>query len=357
MSDYQGIVALISIALTIWFGRKWSYNFFKNRQFSTGFCHVISILITLVAVVIVPAIVTALLFGSPDTIDKKTPTSPPEVQVKPKSKVVAPVKPLSQAKPYTVISSEDLSFPGRNRQQFNIISPQASNHLEFAETAVKAALDKQDETGADVIYVYLEPSKDLAGNSLFYAIADYAPDGGGNSGDQDWMWEVRAAEKNLTELEVHIQKTWSENRNDYLVDGLVDEPKLVKLIANKLEIPEKDVRLPWITHKKYTPTNVDEIAKAALTKINEAKAKKEAIVKSQFSPWDGSHYGMVKLIKKAMNDPDSYDHVKTLYWENDNDLTVKTTFRGKNGFGGVVVNSVTAKFDYEGNLIQVISQE
>ena len=33
----------------------------------------------------------------------------------------------------------------------------------------------------------------------------------------------------------------------------------------------------------------------------------------QFSPWDGSHLKLTKVIKKSMNDEDSYDHVETSY--------------------------------------------
>jgi DNA-directed RNA polymerase subunit RPC12/RpoP len=85
------------------------------------------------------------------------------------------------------------------------------------------------------------------------------------------------------------------------------------------------------------------------------ESRKEQIER-QFSAWDGSHRGLTKLIKASMNDPDSYDHVETVYWDKGDHLVVKTTFRGKNAFGGVVKNWVMAKIDLEGNVIEVISQ-
>ena len=57
-----------------------------------------------------------------------------------------------------------------------------------------------------------------------------------------------------------------------------------------------------------------------------------------------------------MNDPDSYEHVKTEYWDKGDYLIVKTTFRGKNAFGGVVVNWVTVKTDLDGFVIELISK-
>jgi hypothetical protein len=57
-----------------------------------------------------------------------------------------------------------------------------------------------------------------------------------------------------------------------------------------------------------------------------------------------------------MNDPKSYDHDKTVYWDKGDHLIVKTTFRGKNAFGGVVVNWISAKSDLDGNITEIIAQ-
>lgn len=87
-----------------------------------------------------------------------------------------------------------------------------------------------------------------------------------------------------------------------------------------------------------------------------APPTREKQIKDQFSPWDGSHRNLERLIKKSMNDPDSYDHDKTVYWDKGDFLIVKTTFRGKNAYGGVVKNWVKAKVDMNGNVLQVIAQ-
>ena len=82
----------------------------------------------------------------------------------------------------------------------------------------------------------------------------------------------------------------------------------------------------------------------------EAKRQKEAAAaaltaavrgpRPENSAWDGSIYIVESAIKENMNDPESYEHVRTTmpiaegeYW------TCVTTFRGKNAFGGKVVNS------------------
>lgn len=88
---------------------------------------------------------------------------------------------------------------------------------------------------------------------------------------------------------------------------------------------------------------------------SQEELRKERI-ETSFSAWDGSHRGLTKVIKASMNDPDSYDHVETVYWDKDDYLIVRTTFRGKNAFGGVVKNWVEAKVDLDGNVLAVIEQ-
>lgn len=98
------------------------------------------------------------------------------------------------------------------------------------------------------------------------------------------------------------------------------------------------------------------------SKIEEAKqeqikaeARKERI-ESQFSPWDGSHRGLEKIIKKAMNDPSSYEHDETSYWDRGDHLVVLTKYRGKNGFGGVVRGYVKAKTSLDGVILEILDE-
>lgn len=79
-------------------------------------------------------------------------------------------------------------------------------------------------------------------------------------------------------------------------------------------------------------------------------------IQSGFSAWDGSHRALEQIIKKSMNDPESYEHVETRYLDKGDFLIVITKFRGKNAFGGTVVNSAAAKADLNGKVLEIISQ-
>jgi len=86
------------------------------------------------------------------------------------------------------------------------------------------------------------------------------------------------------------------------------------------------------------------------------KTERQIKVESQFSSWDGSHRGLTELIKKSMNDPSSYEHIETRFRDNGDHIFVITKFRGANAFGGKVINTVSAKVDFSGNVIEVVSQ-
>lgn len=91
----------------------------------------------------------------------------------------------------------------------------------------------------------------------------------------------------------------------------------------------------------------------------EAKTAREARkkeVEGQFSGWDGSHRTFEKMIKQTMNDPDSYEHVETRFADQGDYIRVFTKFRGKNAFGGMVVDSATADFTITGVLIRVVEE-
>lgn len=80
------------------------------------------------------------------------------------------------------------------------------------------------------------------------------------------------------------------------------------------------------------------------------------IIEAQFSPWDGSHRNLEKVIKANLKDPASYEHVSTMYWDEQDSIIIKTTVRAKNSFGAVVPATYRAVADLKGNL-RNITQE
>lgn len=76
-----------------------------------------------------------------------------------------------------------------------------------------------------------------------------------------------------------------------------------------------------------------------------------------FSVWNGSHIKLRELVKSNMNDPNSFEHVETLYSDYGDTLIVSMRYRGKNRFGGVVpgfikVRTLTKTCD----VIQILEQ-
>ena len=79
-------------------------------------------------------------------------------------------------------------------------------------------------------------------------------------------------------------------------------------------------------------------------------------IESQFSAWNGSHPALTTMVKSAMHDSKSFEHVETRYADKDDYIFVIMQYRGNNVFGGKVVNSVSANVDFNGNVIEIVSQ-
>ena len=62
---------------------------------------------------------------------------------------------------------------------------------------------------------------------------------------------------------------------------------------------------------------------------------------------------MTKYIKNQMNDPKSYEHVETIYFDMGDHLIIKTGFRDRNVFGGVVKSLAESKVDLKGNILEI----
>ena len=119
----------------------------------------------------------------------------------------------------------------------------------------------------------------------------------------------------------------------------INKAKADKVIADKVIADKKIADAKAIQDKKDAP----------------AKAYK-AWVDAQFSVWNGSHTGLVGLIKSNLNDDKSFEHVETTYTDKGTYLIVYMTYRAKNGFGAVILQNVTAKADYKTNIITITSQ-
>jgi multidrug efflux pump subunit AcrA (membrane-fusion protein) len=85
-------------------------------------------------------------------------------------------------------------------------------------------------------------------------------------------------------------------------------------------------------------------------RLKQAKIDRREKIKSAFSFWDGSHIKLTQKIKDEINDPGSYEHIKTRYIDTDDHLIVITEFRARNAFGGVVKYTARAEVTLSGRI-------
>lgn len=74
----------------------------------------------------------------------------------------------------------------------------------------------------------------------------------------------------------------------------------------------------------------------------------------QFKPWNGSHRNLEIMIKKSLNDPNSYNHLETTYRDLDSLLIITSEFTAKNSYGGTIRKGVVVSADTLGNILDVV---
>lgn len=84
---------------------------------------------------------------------------------------------------------------------------------------------------------------------------------------------------------------------------------------------------------------------------------KESIMINSLSAWDGSLPAFVEVIKENMNDPDSFEHIKTecrKTKENSPEFVITTFYRGKNAFGAKIKTSSSCIYNVDSKEITVL---
>ena len=82
----------------------------------------------------------------------------------------------------------------------------------------------------------------------------------------------------------------------------------------------------------------------------------ESAKEAHRNAWNGSNRILVEKIKDLMNDPSSFEHVGT-YWvpseSGEKYYGVRMKYRGKNSFGAIMTEEVTAVIDFNGNILRM----
>ena len=132
----------------------------------------------------------------------------------------------------------------------------------------------------------------------------------------------------------------------------IHKKKRTKEILSKLKkLPASKINDNYNLYKelsKLHPNNEKYPKEMKLYADKIAKVKAEKIAEKIFygdkpvqSSWDGSYSAVKSYLKRAMNDPSSLEmnNCSSVYKIDDKGWAVKCSYRGKNAFGGMVLNS------------------
>lgn len=102
------------------------------------------------------------------------------------------------------------------------------------------------------------------------------------------------------------------------------------------------------------------LAQAKLNSVikqnKELEEQKSAFEKECFTGLDGYNLELVRLVKENLNDPDSFEHVETGFKILDDYALVVMKYRAKNQFNAKVLTRVTAKINFDCQVIEIINE-
>lgn len=154
--------------------------------------------------------------------------------------------------------------------------------------------------------------------------------------------KLRALEKLLKhqpgnlDVQTELQNVKFESLKDEL-----SQPET--LASRKVEILNELIALE--PNDKKWQAQLSEEAKAA---------EREEAIKKQFSPWDGSHYELVKQIKLPLFRPKSFEHTKTTYSDMGDYIHISMRFTAEDQNGNTQNLRAEAHASLDGKQLELI---
>lgn len=138
---------------------------------------------------------------------------------------------------------------------------------------------------------------------------------------------------------------------------------LIKLRRSDYEEFAKEIAMEW-AQGELAKIEAEKLKKAeeAERKRQEAEAKRQkrynaSRFRQEFiSSWDGSCRPVVNAVKSVMDDPDSFEHVKTEWWTlkgTTDQYLIHMTCRGNNKFGAKILTKIEAVCRVNGSIVSL----
>ena len=125
-------------------------------------------------------------------------------------------------------------------------------------------------------------------------------------------------------------------------------------IAMYKAITEPRIEESWKPNPK-----ADEEQRQAVARLKQMDADRQAekakdMEEEVFAPGLGRCYSLEQYVQDRMNNPSSFEHVRTTHATYPDHYTVILKYRGTNKFGAVVTEAVQADLDLKGNVISIL---
>lgn len=277
--------------------------------------------------VLVLAFLIVIVIGAISSSSSKKETAPPAPAEQPRRPPVKPETPAPPPAPEQSVPEEPVTPPEPPRDELETLR-------EKYEQEIRAQLPFTAPQVGDEVAFRIDDGKEMKGKIY------------------------RLTGKNIRFGSEDVQMTLDWDR---LVpaDRLQLDPAFYEEYVKKQSLEQARMKLAAIEKGKQ-----EKEARAARQRAERAAERKVQANASKFrkafESYDGSVRPVVAAVKSTMHDPGSFEHVKTDWYilkGTTDQYLVKMSFRGKNAFGGKVLNKVDAVCRLDGTIVSIENVE
>lgn len=168
------------------------------------------------------------------------------------------------------------------------------------------------------------------------------------------MFKGKDLPTNIEKFLERISENIAFEKSDFIVECILEENP--SLVLQQLEWKNSLIYKVFAI-KNPIAQNIENDNK----RLEQARRSNIRLTfKNTLSLWDGSLNSLVIAVKETMHNPNSFEHVKTVFavksFDGNGEILVSMTFRGSNMYGAIVTQTVQAICTPNGKILNILEE-
>jgi NADH dehydrogenase/NADH:ubiquinone oxidoreductase subunit G len=148
----------------------------------------------------------------------------------------------------------------------------------------------------------------------------------------------------------------SANKSIEVITSTLDTAEFNQHYSNLVSLQDSLIDTAIVSNVTKILDNKDYFKKEVIDRLNEKQqAERKEVINANFNELYGNHKPLTEYVKENLNDPSSFKHVETLYWDYGDTLVLKMTYRANNMYNAKITSVIKATADpVTGQLFEIL---